>query len=80
MSDDASPRQRYRVATQTRTGYDDAVMHDVVLSVHETGRIVWSNTFSDENQARAYVEELESDLDALGLDEFRRKYGVTAQA
>ncbi|MDX1511165.1 MAG: hypothetical protein R3249_07450 [Nitriliruptorales bacterium] len=80
MSEDATPRQLYRVATQTRTGYENAIMHDVVLSFHDTGRILWSNTFSDEEQARAYVAELEADLDHLEVDEFRRKYGVSTQA
>lgn len=80
MGEELTPRQAFRVATQTRSGYDHAVMHDVMLSVSETGRIVWSNTFSDEEQAHAYVAELESDLDVLPLEDFRRKYGVTSQA
>lgn len=80
MSDDATPRQLFRVSTQTRTGYEDAVMHDVVLASADTGRILWSNTFSDEAQAREYVHELESDLDDLDLEPFRRKYGVSTQA
>lgn len=80
MGDELTPRHVFRVATQTRSGYDHAVMHDVMLSTSETGRIVWSNTFSDEDQARTYVAELESDLDELPLEEFRRKYGVSSQA
>lgn len=75
-----TPRQDFRVLTQTRGGYDGAVMYDVQLQVAATGAIVWSQTFSDEQQAGDFLNEIEADLDGLDGDEFRRKYSVPSTA
>ena len=71
-----SPRQDFRVLTRTRGGYDGAVMYDVQLQVAATGALIWAQTFSDQQQADRFQEEVEADLDGLDLDEFRRKYSV----
>jgi hypothetical protein len=71
-----SPRQDFRVLTRTRGGYDGAVMYDVQLQVAATGALIWAQTFSDQEQADRFREEVEADLDGLDLDEFRRKYSV----
>ena len=80
MSDDRPPRQRFRVLTRTRGGYDGAVMYDVQLQVADSGALVWAQTFSDQAQADAFQEELESDLDTLDDETFRRKYSVPSTA
>ncbi len=77
MSDAASsPRKAFRVLTRTRGGYDGAVMYDVQLQVVATGALVWAQTFSDEEQARDFEDQLDTDLDGLDEAEFRRKYSV----
>ncbi|HEX9766818.1 MAG TPA: hypothetical protein VGA36_08635 [Nitriliruptorales bacterium] len=80
MSDARPPRQRFRVLTRTRGGYDGAVMYDVQLQVADTGALVWAQTFSDQEQADAFQEELEADLDAMDDQMFRRKYSVPSTA
>lgn len=84
MSDVASqprsPRRDFRVLTRRRGGYDGAHMVDVQLQVASTGALLWSQTFSDEQQADQFQHELESDLDALEDREFRRKYSVPSSA
>lgn len=72
---DRSPRQDFRVLTRRRGGYE-GTMVDIQLQVAATGALVWAQTFSDEAQAQEFAEGVETDLDALGNDEFRRKYSV----
>lgn len=72
---DRSPRQDFRVLTRRRGGYD-GTMVDIQLQVVATGALVWAQTFSDEAQADEFATQLESDLDHLDNDEFRRKYSV----
>lgn len=72
---DRSPRQDFRVLTRRRGGYE-GTMVDIQLQVAATGALVWAQTFSDEAQAQQFAEGVETDLDALGNDEFRRKYSV----
>lgn len=80
MSDVPPPRQRFRVLTRTRGGYDGGVMYDVQLQVASTGALVWAQTFSDQAQAEAFQEDLETDLDAMDDEPFRRKYSVPSKA
>jgi hypothetical protein len=75
-TEERSPRQDFRVLTRRRGGYDGAVMVDIQLQVAATGALVWAQTFSDEAQANEFEQQVESDLDTLGNDEFRRKYSV----
>lgn len=75
-TEERSPRQDFRVLTRRRRGYDGAVMVDIQLQVAATGALVWAQSFSDEAQAGEFEQQVESDLDALGNDEFRRKYSV----
>jgi hypothetical protein len=53
-------------------------MCDVQLQVAATGALVWSQTFSDAEQADAFEAQLHTDLDELDDAAFRRKYGVPA--
>lgn len=80
MSDDADPprqpRQDFRVLTRRRGGYDGAWMVDVQLQVAATGALVWAQTFSDDEQAQRFQDELEHDLESMDDTTFRRKYGV----
>lgn len=78
VSDDAarSPRHDFRVLTQTRGGYDGGVMYDVQLQVAATGALVWAQTFTDQEQADGFRDEVERDLEELSNDEFRRKHSV----
>lgn len=78
MSDHRSPRRDFRVLTRRRGGYDGAVMVDIQLQVAATGAMVWSQTFSDEAQAEAFLSALEADLEDLPDADFRRRYGVPA--
>lgn len=55
-------------------------MYDVQLQVADTGSLVWAQTFSDHTQAEAFREELETDLDDLPDEAFRRKYSVPSSA
>jgi hypothetical protein len=73
-----SPRKDFRVLTRRRGGYDGGVMFDVQLQVAATGALVWSQTFSDEDQATTFEAQLATDLDDLDDVAFRRKYGVPA--
>lgn len=79
-ADGPSARHIFRVLTRTRTGYDDAVMHDVQLQVADTGAIVWAQTFTDEQEAQAYQLEVEDDLSDLSERAFRRKWSVPSSA
>jgi hypothetical protein len=73
-----SPRKDFRVLTRRRGGYDGGLMCDVQLQVAATGALVWSQTFSDAEQADAFEAQLDTDLDELDDAAFRRKYGVPA--
>ncbi len=75
-ADHRTPRQDFRILTRRRGGYDGAVMLDVQLQVADSGAIVWSQTFTDEEQAETFERELDADLDDLDGDSFRRKYSV----
>jgi hypothetical protein len=66
----------FRVLTRTRTGYDGGVMYDVQLQAIATGNLLWSQTFTDADQARDYETTLDSDLDHLEDADFRRKYSI----
>lgn len=79
-SERTSPRHTFRVLTRTRTGYDGAVMYDVQLQVVASGALVWAQTFSDEQEAEQYREDVESDLDELDDGEFRTKWSVPSSA
>lgn len=72
---DPTPRRDFRVLTRRRTGYE-GVMVDVQLQVTATGALVWSQTFSDDLQADEFQQQVEADLDALDIEEFRRRYSV----
>lgn len=81
MSDDVRlARQDFRVLTRTRGGYDGATMYDVQLQISSTGALVWAQTFTDQAQADEFHEQVESDLDELSNEDFRRKYSVPSTA
>ena len=80
MSDERSPRRDFRVLTRRRTGYEGALIVDIQLQIAATGALVWSRSFSDEQQADELEAELQQDLDQLDADAFRRKHGVPASA
>ena len=80
MSDERSPRRDFRVLTRRRTGYEGALIVDIQLQIAATGALVWSRSFSDEQQADEFETELQQDLDQLDDDAFRRKHGVPASA
>lgn len=80
MNDQHPPRRTFRALTRRRGGYDGAIMVDVQLQVATTGALVWSRSFSDEEQADAFRTELDDDLESLDDGEFRRKYSVPTTA
>jgi hypothetical protein len=69
-------RQFFRVLTRTREGYNGATMYDVQLQAIATGSLLWSQTFTDADQAREYESKLDLDLDQLDNQVFRRKYSI----
>lgn len=75
-ADHRTPRLDFRVLTRRRGGYDGGVLLDIQLQVAETGALVWSQTFTDEEQAEDFERELDADLDRLDGPSFRRKYAV----
>lgn len=77
---DRSPRNTFRVLTQTRTGYQDGVMYDVQLQVAATGALVWASTFTDQEEAERCREEVAGDLDELSDEAFRSKWSVPSSA
>lgn len=79
MGDESTPSDRFRALTRHRTGYD-GVMFDVQLQVISTGALIWAQSFSDEQQAHEFHEQLQDDLDELDLPAFRAKYGVPASS
>lgn len=78
-TDERPARHDFRVLTQRRGGYDDAVMYDVQLQITATGNLVWAQTFTDEQQADDFQAQVEADLELDG-PEFRRKYSVPSTA
>ena len=80
MASRTTPRGEFRVLTRMRGGYEGAVMYDVQLQVTATGSLVWAQTFSDQEQADSFQEQVEEDLDSLDPDGFRAKYGVPSTA
>lgn len=79
MSDTAAERPArsdFRIATQRRGGYEGAVMHDVQLIVSATGAMVWAQTFSDEAQAEAFLDQVSTHLESMATAEFRTRYSV----
>lgn len=70
----------FRIFTRRRGGYDGATMVDVQLAVASTGAMVWSQTYSDPDDAEAFQTQVEADLDTLDDASFRRRYGVPASA
>ncbi len=78
MTETRSPRRNFRTLARRRGGYDGAIMFDVQLQVAATGALVWAQSFSDEQQAEEFQQQLDEDLDALDDGPFRRKYGVPA--
>ncbi len=76
MTEARRPRRDFRVLTRRRGGYDGASMVDIQLQVVATGALVWSQTFSDAQQADEFQRELEDDLASMDAAAFRRKYGV----
>lgn len=72
-------RHDFKVLTRTRGGYSDGVMYDVQLQVTATGKLVWAQTFTDQEQADEFQAEVEADLE-LDTTEFRRKYSVPSTA
>lgn len=75
-----SARNAFRVSTRTRTGYDHAVMYDVQLQLADTGRMIWSQTFTDRDEADLYQRGVEEDLDTLSEVAFRSKWSVPSSA
>ena len=79
MSDSAPDvrpaRHDFRVLTRTRGGYSDGVMYDIQLQIAATGNLVWAQTFTDQDQADEFQEQVKTDLELNG-PEFRRKYSV----
>lgn len=73
-------RSAFRVLTRTRSGYEGAVMYDVQLQVVSTGALVWAQTFSDQDEAERYRDDVGTDLDDLTDEEFRRKWSVPSSA
>ncbi|MGH8904776.1 MAG: hypothetical protein ACRDYA_24610 [Egibacteraceae bacterium] len=69
-------RRSFRVLTRTREGYDGATMYDVQLQASATGSLLWSQTFTDAEQAKEYESTLDLDLDRLDDKVFRRKYSI----
>ena len=76
MSSRTTPRGEFRVLTRMRGGSAGATMYDVQLQLTATGSLVWAQTFSDQEQADRFQEQVEEDLDDLDSDGFRAKYGV----
>jgi hypothetical protein len=71
-----TPRQAFRILTRQRFGSQGGEVIDVQLQVRRTGALVWAQTFSDHEQARAFEERLEQDLDELDDEAFRRAHRV----
>jgi hypothetical protein len=77
---DLSARRNFRVATRTRGGYNGSTMYDVQLQAAATGKMLWAQTFTDQEQAAEFEATLDADLESLDDTAFRRKYGVPSSA
>lgn len=66
--------------TRTRGGYGGGTMYDVQLQAAATGSLLWSQTFTDQQQALAFEESLARDLEELSDTDFRRKHGIPSTA
>jgi TolB-like protein len=77
-TDDAGrpARSDFRIQTRRRGGYEGAVMHDIQLIVSATGAMVWAQTFTDEDQADAFLAQIEDHLAHMDSREFRSRYSV----
>lgn len=73
---DRPARQFFRALTQSRNGYGGATMFDVQLQSITSGQLIWAQTFTDHREAEEFEAALQDDLEDLGVDEFRRKYGM----
>ncbi|MGI8573908.1 MAG: hypothetical protein ACR2MA_00900 [Egibacteraceae bacterium] len=71
-----SARRHFRVLTRTRGGYNGATMYDVQLQKSSSSDLIWAQTFSDHEQARAYEQRVSDDLYELDDASFRSKYNV----
>lgn len=69
-------RSDFRIQTQRRGGYEGAVMHDIQLVVSATGAMVWAQTFTDQEQADAFLAQITDHLEHLDSQEFRSRYSV----
>jgi hypothetical protein len=74
----SSPRRSFRVLVRERSGSQGGRVIDVQLQVRRTGALVWAQTFSDPELARALEEQLERDMDELDEAAFRRAHRVTS--
>lgn len=77
---ESSPRQRFRVLTQTRGGYGGTPLHDVHIQAASSGELLQAHSFHDAQAAADFKAQVEADLDALAEPAFRRKYGLPAEA
>jgi hypothetical protein len=73
-------RRHFRILTRTRGGYAGATLYDVQLQAVATGNLLWAQTFTEPNEAEAFAESLDHDLDDLEVGEFRRKHGIPGDA
>lgn len=71
--------RRFRVLTRHRSGYAGTQMIDVQLQVVASGALVWSHTFTDADEADAYLTRLKHDLATLEDAAFRRRYSVPSR-
>ncbi len=73
-------RRHFRIITRVRAGYNDGTMFDVQLQAANSGSLLWAQTFTDQQEADAYEQQVDRDLDELTDTAFRRKYGVPLSA
>lgn len=73
-------RRYFRALTRTRGGYNGSLMYDVQLQSVASGQLLWSQTFTHQEQAAEFETALEADLDDMDDADFRRKYGVPSTA
>lgn len=73
-------RRSFRALTRTRGGYNGSMMYDVQLQSVASGQLLWSQTFTHQDQATEFETTLQADLDELDDAAFRRKYSVPSTA
>lgn len=76
MTDSSITRAPFRVLTRQRGGYDHQQLVDIQLQHLPSGTLVWSQTFSDVEQADTFLESVKDDLASLDDTEFRKKHAV----